>query len=334
MILSAEFQVHRKLDMVFTSGFSKEKNEFVQMLINGQKNLVFDMWEFGTYIPKVEIVKSKSHKKEIIEYADGFPVIRIEIEVDASKETKAMLDYYNMDVKNGVDFTFLSITHTSQIALTLFERNIQDVFVAGNIANPGTLYMSNIVYRINENKIISKYCLYADMVYDSVLFCFKKKYPPILNVGFFEVWNWLRKFKEYKRGYSANSVERSLNCLNALFQKKESEALFFAIMGIEALYLREDAHSMNQVIERSQLLLGCTNEGKTLYGDMYNQRSKYIHGQLNFAFNGMFSNFIEEQRVQRHIDGNRFAIGILISSIQHLCIQGRTELEFETSIKD
>ena len=332
--MSAEFQVHRKLDDFFNTGFIKEKNEFVQKLIAEQKSLEFDMWKFGTCVPKIEIVKSKSLKKEIIEYADEFPVVRIEIEVETNGDIKAMREYYKMDMKNGFDFIFVSITHIAQIALTLFERNIFDIFIAANIANPGTMCMSNVVYTVDANKIITKFRLDADILYDSKIYCLKKKYPPILRIEFLEVWNWLRKFKSYKRGYSTNSIERSLNCLNSLFQKKESEVLFFAIMGIEALYAQGEVQVMNQVKGKSQLLLGYMSEFKKQYGNMYDQRSRYIHGQMNIPFNGLVSNFIEEEHVQRHIDATSFAVGLFISSIQHLCIQGRVELEFEIKIKD
>ncbi|QOY36478.1 hypothetical protein AWH56_001945 [Anaerobacillus isosaccharinicus] len=79
-----------------------------------------------------------------------------------------------------------------------------------------------------------------------------------------------------------NSTGRALSSFSFLLGKDYTNILFRSVMGIEALYAKGTSSLQEQVREKSQLILGKQEAFKKVYTNMYNFRSRYIHGDLDF----------------------------------------------------
>ena len=112
--------------------------------------------------------------------------------------------------------------------------------------------------------------------------------------------------------------------------------LFWALMGIEALYVKGNVGLMQQVREKSQAFLDPQEAFKKRISQMYHFRSRFIHGDLGFP--GYPLIFDGDERVQRHYEqlgkSISLAVAILVATIQELIQRGWSGLDFSYKVDD
>lgn len=139
---------------------------------------------------------------------------------------------------------------------------------------------------------------------------------------------------------SKNRLQRALNAFSYFFHDNLLDNshidLFYSLIGLEALYVSGKENIQKQVDLKSQLLLGPRTVFKKKFSELYDFRSRYIHGDLNFTNKFCVGDHIDDAYVHKENSFDHSSLGILIllSSIQKHLELKKSEIEFEFRIKD
>jgi hypothetical protein len=148
------------------------------------------------------------------------------------------------------------------------------------------------------------------------------------------VWNWATK-NGLLGSIGKTALCRAFNAFSYLFidpLDDQSVLLFWSLIGIEALYVSPSAKIMEQVRERSELLLGPVTAFKKKLSRMYDFRSKFIHGALPFPGKFFTQNARPEykQFADEVNEASMLAQAILTATLQEMVIRDWNELSLST----
>lgn len=148
-------------------------------------------------------------------------------------------------------------------------------------------------------------------------------------------WKWALQRKGFLEGFSDDPTSRALSAFTHLFKLNDGPiTLFWAIMGIEALYVRGREPKMEQVRERTQVLLGEQTSFKKKISEMYNFRSSFIHGDLDFP--GLHLLHDATPKVESHDtalnEATSLAIAVLAATLQVLISRDWKGLRFSYTV--
>jgi len=165
----------------------------------------------------------------------------------------------------------------------------------------------------------------------------KDRWPMLDPIAFRRIWEWVHA-GDYTNGLGQTRVERGFNAYTRLFgdvaKSDGSEELFWSLMGLEALFCDGTGSTMNQVVARSQLLLGVHAPLKKAFNRAYAVRSAFIHGGLPFP--GQFFEFdvstVFADFSQKTSDATTVAETILVASLRELVLRRWHSIEFTTQL--
>lgn len=166
------------------------------------------------------------------------------------------------------------------------------------------------------------------------------KWPPIKELPIKEVFDFIQGHWTAIQNIPNNRIERALNAFSYLFHKNFSEDnasdLFYSVLGMEALFVSGHDNIQKQVDIKTQILFGERTNFKKRFNELYDFRSRYIHGQLDIV-NHFFLDGLNDQIYTKHMgplyENTLFAIMLLVASIQKHVELKKTELEFEYKLK-
>jgi hypothetical protein len=226
------------------------------------------------------------------------------------------------------------------------ERYVRHFLIYSNVAIPGA-------FDTREGVIISKtivglaveiekkpFEMLATSLWDSLFIAEKYKWPKIQKLSILETLEFLQNHWSAFENLPVNRLQRALNAFSYLFHDNLGSNnhidLFYSLIGIEALYVDGHDNVQKQVDKKSQILLGTRGEFKKVFGELYDFRSRYIHGQLNFL-NKYYVNDLGEEvgnHQSKAYDNASFAMALLIASIQKQIQLKKSELEFDIILKE
>lgn len=237
--------------------------------------------------------------------------------------------------KMGEDKEFLELVHIENVVED-FKKQIQNFKMAVNISYPGLLEVYGVEIYINGIKEFNSNNVLSSLLI-SVNEAKRDNWPKMEIIDIKRTWNWLKKRKSFINGMSSNAIERALCALSYIYDCYSYEDLFYAMIGIEAIYARNKEGILQQIKEKSRAIFGEPSDYMKRLKHMYNVRSRFIHGELNFppryCMDGDTKEFIEFADKQ-YFDSKNFAQAILISSIQQFVIRDTDEIEFELKVKN
>lgn len=295
------------------------REQALEEIISLSGQLVFRLDKLGTANPEFDVVGADA----LTEFRGEYPqntrnVLRVRVPLDLNRT------YYP---EANIGWTSLRALNAS-MASGLLSEKMHDLFMAANIALPGSVGSPNGL--MQDQKWVYKNSCYEEYVLQSVMAWVQRtKWPAVQSLAIADVWNWITDLEGYSQGFSTNTVERAL-CAFSRLSLGFPEGLFWAVMGIEALYDTKAAGVMQQVKERAQALLGPfpASSKKTLE-KMYGYRSRLIHGDLNLSPAYIDLECIEDGRYEEYQDAVFMAIAILLVSLQELARRGWSTLRFE-----
>ena len=95
--------------------------------------------------------------------------------------------------------------------------------------------------------------------------------------------------------------------------------LLWSLVGIEALYTEGQGSLLQQVKEKSQVLLGKQEQHKKKMSRMYDFRSRFVHGDLDFSGKRpAYENEDHREHNKELMETICFAEAILVASLQRL----------------
>ncbi|MBL0940836.1 MAG: hypothetical protein IBJ03_18235 [Gemmatimonadaceae bacterium] len=208
--------------------------------------------------------------------------------------------------------------------------------LALNLARPGVFdvgpsFSTDGAFVESEASIISNIPLTAKAAQESV-------WPKFTSIPIEKVWNWITE-KDYVDSMGETGIGRAFNAYSRLFSRAsssaENENLFWALMGLEALFCDGTAGSMSQVVSRSQLLLGAHAPLKKAFARAYGVRSAFIHGGRPFPGQFFQSDGLEtfEHFSQTTVDALATTAQMLVGSLRELIVRDWHSLEFTTQLE-
>ncbi len=167
----------------------------------------------------------------------------------------------------------------------LFEKGLYDIAIVANIARPGSLeFGRGTLFQDGEYKYATDEMGNVYLLREAVQLAHSIGWPRLQTFDFAQVWLWATKQAGFVEGFGGGSTGRALNAFANLFQPgDETINLLWALVGIEALYTKGQGALQEQVRVKSQALLGELEAHKKRIGQMYDFRSRFVHGDLEIS---------------------------------------------------
>ncbi|MFN8416553.1 MAG: HEPN domain-containing protein [Cytophagaceae bacterium] len=186
---------------------------------------------------------------------------------------------------------------------------------------PGVIY-SNDGRFLSETEIILSN---LDFAYEIQL---KTKWPKIYKLKLTQTLEWYSSNGLHIDFNSRNKLHRAINSFSYQFSniiEHDTSILFWTMLGIEALLAEGNVNIINQIKAKTALILGEPEEFKKRLDKLYNYRSRFVHGDIDFPakFSSDYENFESE-----YYEYLNFATSILLSLIRTLIIQNKSEFKF------
>lgn len=186
----------------------------------------------------------------------------------------------------------------------------------------GVIFSSDDTYLDRTSILLSS----LDYAYEHAL---KIGWPKMPALQLRETLSWFRNNDIHPDNNSKNKLHRAINSFSYQFSKlleNDTSILFWTMLGIEALLAEGSTNIIGQIKIKSSLILGEPIEYKKKLDKLYNYRSRFVHGDINFPakFSSDYDNFEKE-----YYDYLTFATSILLSLIRHLISKDKFEFKFE-----
>lgn len=219
--------------------------------------------------------------------------------------------------------------------LILFDYKVTAYLIALQISLPGIVHFSEGIV-IAPVKINGELTPMISLVRE--MFAFNQdefKWPRLKVLDVNKTWLWLEPL--FKDKISTNKIQRALfgftwihhDSLNDL-----TNELFYSLLGIEALYAKGNINIMGQINEKVQIVLGELTDFKKVIKQMYDFRSRLVHGDLDIP-NKMSADYdiVNIRKYDKELyKSSCLALAILISTFQWMIEKNCTELKFETKL--
>lgn len=161
----------------------------------------------------------------------------------------------------------------------------------------------------------------------------KVGWPKIFGLDLQQAISWYNLNDLNTEGNSQNKLHRAINAFSYQFShlsEKNTATLFWTMLGIETLLADGNSNIISQIKLKSSIILGQPKEYKKKLDKLYNYRSRFVHGDIDFPakFSSDFKNFELE-----YWDYLYFATSILIALIRTLIASNKTEFKFEYKLQ-
>ena len=287
-------------------------------------SLVFDIPETGKVSCEISLSDeyvSQSSKKPRKSQA---LVFKIEV---PEREVEATIYYEDTETKTHSVENYVSlVAEDFKLQLTNFLLFLQ-------IAKPGALRTSEGDLLIN-NEYYNSFDSISSIHQETYLDIKKIGWPKFRNLKYKEAIDWYKRFNLSFEKIANTKVEIALNAFSYLFEYRSDITLdlFWSLVGIEALYCTGKEGKAEQIFEKTQVVLGPIIDFKKKVKNMYNFRSRLIHGDL-FIPSAISESFslkdIEDYNVEFY-DTTIFSVAILTATLQELIYLDKDNLSFRT----
>lgn len=303
--------------------------------LSGRIDLSFE--EFGACKPSIELLlhnkrgkdspKNFFPKKEL----DIAEVLKIGVKVHLPVEAPNGLGQEDSHSPAELKSIFLCLIRN------IFKKRVYDLFVIANLARVGSLEIHDSCLVQDGKKEKKPFQLNVSELRFALMFAQEIGWPKFHKLKIGRSWKWALQRPGFLEGFSNDATSRALNAFSHLFKLNDGPiTLFWAIMGIEALYVRGREPKMEQVRERTQVLLGEQTSFKKKISGMYNFRSSFIHGDLDFPGRNLLRDATSE--VESHDsalnEATSLAIAVLTATLQVLISRNWKGLEFSSTVRN
>lgn len=226
----------------------------------------------------------------------------------------------NFDLSDKYPHIFLNFTIQS-----ILERLILILNLSYNFSID---FLEGITFD-EKNEVLNT----SDSIISDLIFAYehseKIKWPNLDKLDINDVIESFN-FNNYSlEGISKNDFQRAINSFSHNFFNlfdKSTDILFWNMVGIEALLAKGNKDIQSQIKEKSSLILGEPTEFKKKLTRLYEYRSKFIHGELNFPpkFSSDYESFDND-----YFDYMSFSSSILLSLIRNMIKNKKYKFDFE-----
>lgn len=225
----------------------------------------------------------------------------------------------------------------------LLEKRVYDLLLAVNIARPGALELGQGTIVLNDDERREPGHQLGEMGKGHLLqgawrLSRSLMWPEMKTLGIRSVWEWANRQEGFSQGFGGGPIGRALNAFARRFgsnAQDDATNLFWALVGIEALYTEGQGSLQQQVNEKSQAFLGKMTQYKKKINRMYDFRSRFVHGDLDFSGKLVVDDAGEDH--QKHSQELRetviFAEAILVATLQRLAERNWKGVRFPRELR-
>lgn len=200
-------------------------------------------------------------------------------------ETDVSPAYYDHLSTSHIDADRQSIVRL--MAQVEFCKRVSDLLVMANVSRVGSLeVVHSVVLQDDEPQDFShipKMAAFA--VQNAAVVAGRMSWPNLREVPLVEVWRWYVRHRESLDGFDGTAMGRALCAFSRLFEQKtedEPMQLLWALVGLEAVYAQGKSQLAQQLRDKAQAFLGPQVAFKKNVSRMYDFRSRFVHGDLDF----------------------------------------------------
>lgn len=213
------------------------------------------------------------------------------------------------------------------------KRAIQIFVVAMNIARPGVLKLGGGICLMDDRPVLQTGPILhgIDVAFREAT---ERGWPDFLELDPVDTWKWAIRQRGFLDGTSDTPIGRALtaysNLFGEAFSNGEIEELVWSLIGLEALYTRNEGSVLNQIVENCALLVPGANEYKKKIKKLYGFRSRLLHGQKNIPnkFNADHATPEIERIRESHYATRLLGTAVLVASLQCLVHRKLDLLDF------
>jgi hypothetical protein len=292
-------------------------------MLSGEIELILS--EYGMCSPRIELLKLTRQNKTLLKKW---------FLSDLTKECEFVSFSAELQIPDEQKEIYRAL------ACVYFRKQVSDILIASNLCRVGSIELRDSAV-VQDGALLSYSHLpkmNAWPLQRAVELSESIKWPQLHILPFQQVWKWINT-QDYLEGFEGGSLGRALCAFSRLFengQKDEAMQIVWALIGIEALYVKGKNSIMEQVREKIQVFLGQQQSHKKTIVEMYEFRSRFLHGDLDFP--PLFLVGDARDCVEKHYDNEsravEISIAILIATLQQMIIKDWTSLDFAyTAIK-
>lgn len=325
-------EVEIKLDLLKPLILEKEyddvvKSKFLEMIEDiKQSEFIVDIYGEKHII---QTTLQNINKNSYMRYYTTF-ILNFQVDVE---KVFSDLKIYTSDKKEELKLTEEEkISYQDSIIIDETEKYVMDLIFAMNLAYPGFFEIGEKRVYLNQKEEISfrKDLILVNWL-DTYINFLKNKWPEIHMLKFERVWRWLNTRTNYMEGISKTAIDRALNALTYTMEDASYEKIFYVLMGLEAIYNDNDSNGIaEQIRAKTVALLKRPDMYKRKISRFYDNRSKFIHGKLNFPNKYCpydASDEFQEFYFNKYIETVNSSMSILIATIQEYIIQDKSKLK-------
>ncbi|OME84221.1 MULTISPECIES: HEPN domain-containing protein [Paenibacillus] len=310
----------------------------LNLIVERNKLHCFDLNEYGQVFPIFSIEEISDEIKDIVRIPISLSLkkllcITAEVELPEDIEDfKSNGDLPELTSKDMLEF------HKS-IVSSIFKKRIYDYAIALNMCGEHYLCLCEGIIKFdNCNYLYRTTNLNPDFIFEAITMSEQINWPQFKSVTIDQVLKWLNNQQGFLDGFGGGKVGRALNAIvNISFKHETSspESLFWAMIGLESIYTSGKSGLLEQVRDKSQTLLGKQDKFKKILNRMYDIRSRFVHGDLDFATPNYLYDSDELEKYQSDIcEAQQIAVAVLLCTIQELVIQNWNGVSFNYSVAD
>ncbi|GEM_PF-7069087 len=311
---------------------------FIEELKKSENIFSIDGYFYQSTTPKIEFAYGINSFDELKkEWKESLPIPYYVLKLDL--DFIVFLDKIEITSEDSKEFPItdelIKEYATTEVAEGA-EILLRDIILASNIATPGVLQCSKIViFSDNISPIFRRGSVHP--LLDAKDKSLEVEWPIIRSINISFVWEWLENIKKQPPNNTKKLI-RSLSALTHLFgntTKDENDlGLVWALMGLESIYGDNNVALKQQLLSKSEVLLGSREKYKKKFSWMYDYRSRLLHGDItcNPSYDSRWIETQETYDVEIY-ECQLLATSILVATIQEMCLNNSYAVDFNYHYK-
>lgn len=317
-MLEELLSLSEKLEFAVFDGVSCSPS--IRLLEESEVKAHLDLWD------RPDLIETSY---EVIEFACSLPQVSYKVEI--------------VDKHAPSERTSEAPWHDRSMIPELIKK-ICDLFVCCNLSRAASIQCADSLSfsdgRYEKYSTIPRMNTFFLQV--AVTLANEINWPKLHQIELTKAWKWANRNEGFSTGFGGGTTGRALNAFSRLFSTDSDDAaqqLMWALIGVEAIYGNGRLPVMEQIKEKTQILLGKQSDFKKKIGEMYDFRSRFMHGDidipsLSFLRDGQDSQDIFERYTKKQIDTIGMASAILIATLQEMILRDWSGLEFSYAVNN
>lgn len=273
--------------------------------------------------PPEDVLSALRQKSWFVDLKPICDFIEVEAEVEVDVELLKKLN-------NNSD---LSESFINQCALDEVEAGMEAALVLSELALPGCIHTLDgaLVCSTHISTMLKgKGGMYELLTLEEGE---GPSWPALVNLSLLQTLEWALQIGFGTQAFATCRLSKALASLTHVVggvPHNYSEALFRAVQGLEAFYCDGIGDLRRQMSEKSAIWLGRWDDNRNVVGQLYDVRSKFVHGSAPIEYWNYRGDPWQENAKAKdeHLYATTFAIRLLIGSLQKCVLDGVIELNW------